>query len=60
MSAEHEPEYMSTMYYLQQQQLFDSHLWLHGWADTRRNIHPLTLNMIINYPLSAFFIYYNP
>jgi len=31
-----------------------------GWAGTRRNIHPLTLIMVINHPLSASSIYYDP
>jgi len=31
-----------------------------GWAGTRRNIHPLTPVMVINYPLSASSIYYDP
>ena len=30
------------------------------WAGTRRNIHPLTPIMIINHPLSASSIFYNP
>jgi len=29
-------------------------------ASTRRNIHPLTPIVVINHPLSASFIYYNP
>jgi len=28
-----------------------------GWASTRRNIHPLTPIVVINYPLSASSIY---
>jgi len=42
-------------------------LWLSGfcpvqprWAGTRRNIHPLTPILIINHPLSASSIYYDP
>jgi len=31
-----------------------------GWAGTRRNIHPLRPNMVINHPLSASSIYYDP
>jgi len=31
-----------------------------GWAGTKRNIHPLTPIMVINHPLSASSIYYNP
>jgi len=31
-----------------------------GWANTRRNIHPLTLILVINHPLSASSICYNP
>jgi len=31
-----------------------------GWAGTRRNIHPLTSIVVINHPLSASSIYYNP
>ena len=41
--------------------------WLSGlcpaqprWAGTRRNIHPLTPIVVINRPLSASSIYYNP
>jgi len=30
------------------------------WACTRRNIHPFTPIMIVNQPLSASFIYYDP
>jgi len=33
---------------------------LPGGASTRRNIHPLTPALIINHPLSAFSIYYDP
>ena len=33
---------------------------LPGWASTRRNIHPLTPNLIIKHPLSASSINYNP
>jgi len=33
---------------------------LPGWAGTRRNIHPLTPIQIINHPLSASSIYYDP
>jgi len=31
-----------------------------GWASTRRNIHPLTPIVVINCPLSASSIYYDP
>jgi len=31
-----------------------------GWASTRRNIHPLTLIVVINHALSASSIYCNP
>ena len=31
-----------------------------GWAGTRRNIHPLTPIVVINHPLSASSIYYDP
>jgi len=31
-----------------------------GWADTRRNIHPLTPIVVINRPLFASSIYYDP
>jgi len=31
-----------------------------GWAGTKRNIHPLTPILIINHPLSASSIYYDP
>ena len=31
-----------------------------GWAGTRRNIYSLTPIMVINHPLSAFSIYYDP
>ena len=31
-----------------------------GWADARRNIHPLTPIMVINCPLYASSIYYDP
>jgi len=31
-----------------------------GWASTRRSIHPLTPIVIINHPLSASSIYYDP
>jgi len=31
-----------------------------GWAGTRRNIHPLAPIMVINHPLSASSIYYDP
>jgi len=31
-----------------------------GWASTRRNIHPLTPIMVINHPVSASSIYYDP
>jgi len=31
-----------------------------GWAGTRRNIHPLTPTLVINHPLSASSIYYDP
>jgi len=30
------------------------------WADTRRNIHQLTPIVVINHPLSASSIYYDP
>ena len=30
------------------------------WASTRRNIHPLTPIVVINHPLSASSIYYDP
>jgi len=30
------------------------------WAGTKRNIHPLTLIVVINHPLCAFSIYYDP
>ena len=30
------------------------------WAGTRTNIHPLTPIMVINHPLSASYIYYDP
>jgi len=30
------------------------------WAGTRRNIHPLKPSMVINHPLSASSIYYDP
>jgi len=30
-----------------------------GWASTRRNIHPLTPIVVINYPLSASSIFYH-
>jgi len=30
------------------------------WASTRRNIHPLTVIMVINQPLSSSSIYYDP
>jgi len=30
------------------------------WAGIRRNIHPLTLIVVINHPLSASYIYYDP
>jgi len=33
---------------------------LPGWAGTKRNIHPLTLILIIRHPLSTFSIYYDP
>jgi len=33
---------------------------LPGWADTRRNIHPLTPILIIRPPLSTSSIYYDP
>ena len=32
----------------------------HGWASTGRNIHPLTPIMVINRPLTASSIYYDP
>jgi len=35
-------------------------LGLPGWAGTKRNFHPLTSIMIINHPLSASSIYYDP
>ena len=31
-----------------------------GWASTRRNIHPLTPFVVINHPLSASSIWYDP
>ena len=31
--------------------------WLPGWAGARRNIHPLTLILIINHPLFASSVY---
>jgi len=31
-----------------------------GWASIRRNIHPLTPIVVINHPLSASSIFYNP
>jgi len=31
-----------------------------GWADIRRNIHPLTPIVVISYPLSPSSIYYDP
>ena len=33
---------------------------LHEWAGTRKNIHPLTPIVVINRPLSASSIYYDP
>ena len=33
---------------------------LPGWADTRRNIHPLTHILITRHPLSTSSIYYDP
>jgi len=42
-------------------------LWLSGfcpgqpeWVGTRRNIHPLTVIVVISHPLSASSIYYDP
>jgi len=44
-----------------QQQLFcGPYLGLPGWANTGRNIHPLTPIVIIHQPLSAYSIYYDP
>jgi len=36
------------------------HLGQRGWAGTRRNIHPLIPIVVINHPLSASSIYYDP
>jgi len=54
MSHKHMHTHMHT------QQLFGCCLGQPGWAGTRRNIHPLTPIMVINHPLSAFSIYYDP
>jgi len=41
-------------------QLYGFCQWQSGWAGTRRNIHPLTPIMVINRPLYASSIYYDP